>query len=150
MKIQLIDANDNSPTFDWHDIKLLVAEDVEPGTLIETLSASDLDSSVYGDVTYSLKGFGSEKFELDTKTGELRVSRSCLKGICLDHERQKMYSLTLEAMDGGGKVATANVIVEITDVNDHAPIFPVPEYRRFLEDGSLELLPPLRVHVSFR
>ena len=39
-----------------------------------------------------------------------------------------MYELPILATDGGGKLDWATVRLMVTDVNDNAPVFQLPEY----------------------
>ena len=89
-----------------------------------TLNATDLDSGVFGQVTYVL-GTETEDFSLDPKTGVLIVSRE------LDRESQEFYDLTIRVVDGNlnkSLSSFANVRVRILDVNDVALIFTSKEY----------------------
>lgn len=65
----------------------------------------------------------------------------------VDYEKQKSYSLTLEAKDGGGRVATVNILIHLSDVNDNAPIFEVSEYRRTVREGATTFQPQFFVRV---
>lgn len=67
----------------------------------------------------------------------------------LNYEQQLSYSLTLEAKDGGNKTTTANILVNVIDVNDNAPEFEQTEYRRNLREGSTSFQPPFFVKVIF-
>jgi hypothetical protein len=66
----------------------------------------------------------------------------------LDYETQKSYSLTFEARDGGGRVSTVNLFVEVEDVNDNAPVFEQREYSRTVREGATSFQPQLYVRVS--
>lgn len=66
----------------------------------------------------------------------------------LDYETQKSYSLTFEARDGGGRVSTANLFVEVEDVNDNTPVFEQKEYSRTVREGATNFQPQLFVRVS--
>jgi hypothetical protein len=77
----------------------------------------------------------------------------CLQLLCplitgLDYETQKSYSLTFEAQDGGGRVSTANLFLEVEDVNDNAPVFEQKEYSRTVREGATSFQPQLFVRVS--
>nr|CAD7590794.1 unnamed protein product [Timema genevievae] len=77
-----------------------------------------------------LEGTGSRDFEVvDSFEGALRIS----------------YSLTFEAHDGGGRVATVNLFVEVEDVNDNAPVFEESKYTRTVREGATSFEPQLFV-----
>ncbi|GIY13277.1 cadherin-87A [Caerostris extrusa] len=111
-----------SSLFENDQYTLHVSENVAPGTSVFTLFANDNDSGIFGKVTYSLKGFGSDKFEVIPDTGEIIVS-DCGQITCLDYEAQKSYSLTYEAQDGGGRVTAVNLFMEVSDANDNPSSF---------------------------
>ena len=74
VRLSLADANDNSPTFESGLFRLRVREDAPAGSLIAPLAASDRDSGIFGTLTYSLKGFGAERFRTDSVHGGIYVS----------------------------------------------------------------------------
>lgn len=79
-----------------------VVENSSPGLLISRLSATDADSGAYGQLRYELRGFGAERFAVNSSTGDLSVA-VCGLATCLDYEEQDSYTLTYTAIDGGGK-----------------------------------------------
>lgn len=66
----------------------------------------------------------------------------------MDFEKQKSYSLNLEAKDGGGRITTVNILVQLADVNDNAPVFELTEYRRTVREGAVTFQPQFFVRVS--
>ncbi|XP_074596109.1 cadherin-87A-like isoform X2 [Brevipalpus obovatus] len=163
INMTLVDTNDNYPQFDRPEYHAKVLENQVPQQVIYTIKASDSDSGNYGKITYHLKGFGSEKFHIDPESGQISVAQ-CLsdsyarnpsaKGHntdnanspnndCLDFETQPTYSLRIEAIDGGGKRATANLHIEIVDVNDNVPQFVRSVYVRELHERDSHISPPL-------
>ncbi len=67
--VLVTDANDNVPAFERSEFEFVVSEDAEPGTLVGQIVAGDADSGRFGQVEYSLRGFGAEKFQVDPITG---------------------------------------------------------------------------------
>lgn len=137
------DANDNSPMFGQETRHMEVEENAKFGYKIADISATDKDSGVYGEIMYSLKGFGSEIFKTDKKEGGLFVN-----GV-LDYEKRKSYSLTLVATDGGDRESTINLFVDIKDLNDNAPMFDALEYTRIIREGSTGFEPQFIIQVIF-
>lgn len=140
--MQLVDANDHSPEFSRAVYRLSVPEDAQIGQKFGDVRANDDDSGVLGELTYSLRGFGADKFHTDSQNGGIYVAMG------LDYETQKSYSLTLEAKDGGGKVSTVNVLIELEDVNDNEPIFEQSEYTRIVREGAVSLDPQMFVRAT--
>lgn len=166
INMTLVDTNDNYPQFDRPEYHAKVLENQVPEQTIYTIKASDADSGDYGKITYHLKGFGSEKFHIDSESGQISVA-PCLSNSytrnpningfkshhadspneCLDSETQPTYSLRIEAIDGGGKRATANLHIEIVDVNDNSPQFVRSVYVRELHERDSHISPPLMLRA---
>lgn len=142
VNVKLLDMNDNAPVFDLPQYKFNVLENSEIGMKIGNITAKDKDYGIFGEIEYSLAGFGSNVFKADKILGGLYVAGK------LDYEVQKSYSLTMLAKDGGGKGTSVSVFVDVLDVNDNAPIFEMPEYSRTIRDGATSFEPQLIVRVS--
>ncbi|XP_035613771.2 protocadherin gamma-A11-like [Oncorhynchus keta] len=129
--VTVLDANDNAPVFSQAVYKASLPENSPLGTLVITVSASDLDEGPNGEVMYDFDHVSDENnivFSLDHKTGELRVIGS------LDYEDESSYEMQISAKDGLGLASSSTLIIEITDVNDNAPVIylqsltnPMPE-----------------------
>lgn len=150
--VNVQDANDNSPYFVTDQFTIQIPESVSANTVIQTITATDRDSDLYGEISYTLSGFEAKKFKLNTRTGEIMIA-DCGQPQCLDYESESAYSLTYEARDGGGKFATASLIIEVLDTNDHAPVFSEKIYRRELITDNLNqkqnyISPPLVVKAK--
>ncbi|XP_024085574.1 cadherin-23-like [Cimex lectularius] len=133
--VNILDANDNSPIFNQSSYSFTIPENFTVGSMIANITASDIDSGEFGTITYSLRGFGTNKFSTNPKTGNLYLSNK------VDYEKQKSYSLSLEAKDGGGRVSTVAVLVTLTDVNDNPPIWEMPQYQRTVREGATSFQP---------
>ncbi|XP_037778261.1 cadherin-23-like [Penaeus monodon] len=147
VNVTVSDANDNSPEFRQPSYRYNVSESVARGTLVSTLKATDADSGVFGEISYALKGFGAEKFRVDERSGDIYIA-NCGIDVCLDYERQKTYSLTYSATDGGGKVTSVNIFINVQDENDNVPEFAKREYRRTVDEGAAAFDPPLFVKAT--
>ncbi|XP_036379481.1 protocadherin gamma-A11-like isoform X16 [Megalops cyprinoides] len=129
--VTVLDANDNIPVFSQDVYKVSVPENSPVGAVVVTVSATDVDEGANGDVTYEFSRISDdarELFALDKTTGEIRIT-----GI-IDFEAKSTYELRIEGKDGAGLASEAKVIIEITDVNDNAPVIflkslnnPIPE-----------------------
>nr|XP_027324124.2 protocadherin gamma-A5-like [Anas platyrhynchos] len=118
IRVSVLDANDNAPVFSQAVYAVRVPEDVPVSSTLLTLTATDADEGLNGDVKYSFKEFStkaSKMFYLDPETGSIRLLRS------LDFEEGDSYDLQVQARDGGGLSDTAAVSISVSDVNDNAP-----------------------------
>ncbi|XP_015205228.2 protocadherin alpha-7-like isoform X21 [Lepisosteus oculatus] len=117
----VLDINDNAPVFDQQKYSVTLRENVPLGTFVVRVNASDLDDDINGEVEYSFgstfRSRVSELFDLDSKTGEVRV-----KGM-IDFEEKRAYEINIQASDKGlvPLVTHCNVFVKIEDVNDNRP-----------------------------
>ncbi|XP_068021779.1 protocadherin beta-15-like [Melanerpes formicivorus] len=118
IRIVVLDANDNTPTFSREVYEVQLDENSPPGQLVVTVAATDPDEGSYGKVQYAFTQTldGSQQlFDLNPDTGQIRVTGK------LDFEETQSYEMMVEVTDGGGLSAHCKVIVEVVDVNDHAP-----------------------------
>ncbi|XP_073342842.1 protocadherin gamma-C5-like isoform X2 [Pagrus major] len=119
--IKILDVNDNAPVFDEPVKRVRLLENVTRGTLVTKLNATDADSGNNGDISFLFSKYTPENvrslFSVDPKSGEIRV-----KGV-VDYEKAAAYHITVQARDGGSPAmeGSCNVIVDVIDVNDHAP-----------------------------
>uniref|UniRef100_A0A8P4KMC7 Cadherin domain-containing protein n=1 Tax=Dicentrarchus labrax TaxID=13489 RepID=A0A8P4KMC7_DICLA len=129
--VTVLDANDNAPVFSQAVYKArLLPENSPLDTLVITVSATDADEGMYGEVTYGFDHVSNENqmFSLNPKTGEVTVVGS------IDYEKESSYEMQISAKDGLGLASHATLIIEITDKNDNAPVIylkslsnPIPE-----------------------
>ncbi|XP_034400127.1 protocadherin beta-15-like [Cyclopterus lumpus] len=129
--IIVLDANDNAPVFTEAVYKATLPENSAINTLVITVSASDADEGVNGEVTYEFSRLSDKSrkmFSLNEKTGEIIVTGN------IDYEEGSKYEVIVQAKDGYGLSSEAKVIIDITDVNDNAPMVylksltsPIPE-----------------------
>ncbi|XP_061537153.1 protocadherin Fat 3a isoform X3 [Phycodurus eques] len=118
--ITVLDINDNPPVFERRDQLVTIPEDVAVGTKILTVYAASKDIGTNAEITYSIRS-GNEhgKFSIHSLSGAIIVAQS------LDYETCRDYFLTVEAQDGGTPPLSAitTVKINVTDVNDNAPMF---------------------------
>ncbi|KAF3838392.1 hypothetical protein F7725_010160 [Dissostichus mawsoni] len=115
----VLDANDNSPVFTESVYTGTLPENSPMKTPVITVSASDADEGVNGEVTYEFSRLSDKSqklFLLDEKTGDITVTGE------IDYEEGSKYEVFVEAKDGYGLSSEAKVIIDITDVNDNAPM----------------------------
>ncbi|XP_045887418.1 protocadherin gamma-B2-like [Micropterus dolomieu] len=129
--VTVLDANDNAPVFSQAVYKTSLPENSPPDTIVISVSATDADEGVNGDVTYQFGHVSDEDvniFSIDPKTGEIRVTGP------IDFEEMSSFEIRVKAKDGLGLTSYAKVIIDVTDINDNAPVIylkslsdPIPE-----------------------
>ncbi|TRY82317.1 hypothetical protein DNTS_005143 [Danionella cerebrum] len=129
--VTVLDANDNAPVFSQSVYKVSLPENSPLDTVVLTVSATDADEGQNGEVTYEfghISEIDATIFTLNPKTGQI-----CLTGT-LDYEEENLFELPIQATDRLGLVSYSTVVVEVSDVNDNAPIIivkslniPIPE-----------------------
>lgn len=110
------------PVFDSSSYSYSVAEDAATSTAVGKVSATDSDQ---GDaVSYSVTaGNDAGKFAIGSSNGQITVADA------LDYETASSYTLTVEASDGRGGMATTTVAIAVTDVAENsAPSFGSSSY----------------------
>ncbi|XP_037950631.1 cadherin-87A [Teleopsis dalmanni] len=76
IKITVVDANDNKPTFEQDSYSTTISEAAVPGQYITTITAKDADSGMFGEagIRYSLTGAGAELFHVNEVTGVITLA----------------------------------------------------------------------------
>ncbi|XP_029918477.1 protocadherin gamma-A2-like [Myripristis murdjan] len=114
--ITVLDANDNAPVCSKPEYKASVTENSPVGTVITTVSATDIDKGNNGKVSYIIpKSEEAGNFEIEVYTGVLTLAGN------LDYEKRKFYELDVQVVDQGGLSDACKVIVEVIDANDNKP-----------------------------
>uniref|UniRef100_A0A672QNN4 Protocadherin-16 n=1 Tax=Sinocyclocheilus grahami TaxID=75366 RepID=A0A672QNN4_SINGR len=118
--ITITDVNDNPPVFGRAEYIVSLSEGAAAGTEVLRVTATDPDSAPYAEVQYSISSGDEMKlFSVDQWTGALRLQRP------LDRERQISHVVIVQASDGHGNFALAPISVEVKDINDNRPYFPI-------------------------
>ncbi|XP_026212888.1 protocadherin alpha-8-like [Anabas testudineus] len=128
LEINILDVNDNYPSFSTNSQNIEIAESTLPGTKFLVLSAYDADVGKNGISTYKLSQ--NDHFSLSVNKGE-SVSAELVLQRHLDREKQPVIKLTLTAVDGGTppKSGTSQIIIHVLDNNDNTPNFTKPLYK---------------------
>ncbi|KAK6169010.1 hypothetical protein SNE40_020141 [Patella caerulea] len=146
ISITVTDINDNAPVFNNSQYSTEIAENSNIDTYLITVTAEDLDaSSPNKDVFYIIKSGGSDKFSINSSSGEIRVAGS------LDRETKTKYGLVIEGVDRGtpALTGTTTVSVLVTDVNDESPtINPSSDRVSINETNQLGLLYTIKANDS--
>lgn len=118
--ITVDDLNDNKPIFTENVYTSKIKESVGVGTYVLKVSASDRDAGSNAEIAYKFtSGTNQDYFSLDVNSGVLTTAKK------LDYETIQAYSFTVTAEDKGSpkNTDTAQVNIEILNVDDNAPKF---------------------------
>ncbi|KAI8439844.1 hypothetical protein MSG28_001313 [Choristoneura fumiferana] len=123
--IEVEDVNDMAPWPERAAYAAAVLEHCAGGTRVAVVRAEDADASpTPSNITYSIvAGNPDGLFSIDEHTGEIVTT-----GRTLDREATPRHALEVSCSDGELS-STARVLVQLLDINDHAPAFP----QRFYE-----------------
>uniref|UniRef100_A0A9J8BR92 FAT atypical cadherin 4 n=1 Tax=Cyprinus carpio carpio TaxID=630221 RepID=A0A9J8BR92_CYPCA len=119
--INVVDSNDNPPTFESSFYFTPVTKSVKVGTKLLKVTAHDhKDFGMNSEIEYAVSGGNSSsKFRLDKQTGSVTVASS------LTADTNKVYLLEITASDKGNPPLSAKTTVKIavTEENHHTPEF---------------------------
>lgn len=132
LSIVVVDSNDVTPVFDPSFYFVTTAESTTIGTTVLTVTATDGDAGVNGQITYSITGG-------DTNSDFRMNGASIIINKALDFEMVSMYSLAVTATDGGGLHSSVTAVIDITNLNDNNPVFSPSIYTvNYDEDLALD------------
>ncbi|XP_058505680.1 protocadherin gamma-C5-like [Solea solea] len=119
----ITDVNDNPPVFSQSSYNVYLKENGVPGSILYSVSASDLDFGDNAKISYSI---------LDSKVQDVSVSSyvyinsdngSIYSMHSFDYEKLKVFQIQVQAKDQGSPSLSSNATVHvfILDQNDNAP-----------------------------
>ncbi|XP_051766315.1 protocadherin gamma-C5-like isoform X19 [Ctenopharyngodon idella] len=121
--VNILDVNDNPPVFSERVYSVYIKENSAPGSILASVTASDLDTGENAKLVYSV---------LDTNTRDVSVSSyvyinsengSIFSMHSFDYENMKVFHIIVLAKDNGSPSLSSNATVHvfILDQNDNAP-----------------------------
>ncbi|RWS28186.1 protocadherin-15 precursor-like protein [Leptotrombidium deliense] len=129
MTIHLMDINDNAPK-----LPQMSAVQIEAGEgtrFVARLAAKDVDEIDKGRIVYSIhhvSNNGKEKFRINADTGEITTIGKLIAG--------QQYSITVQAMDTGNKVAQSILdVFVVPGPNRGGPTFVKERYEVDISEG---------------
>ncbi|XP_062443263.1 protocadherin Fat 2 [Rhea pennata] len=133
--VSVVDLNEYLPVFLAPEYVAIVKEDVAVGTEVLNLSILTRDNTENTDIKYEIvNGNDHGKFQLNSNTGALYINGS------LDFEASHEYYLSIEGTRKGSASLSdvTMVVINITDINDHAPEFiQDPYFADIREDAAV-------------
>ncbi|XP_032076306.1 protocadherin beta-16-like [Thamnophis elegans] len=118
ININVLDNNDNFPLFSKSEYKARIKENLPKGTPVIKVEATDLDLGSNAQILYLFHQVPeriNNLFHLNEITGEITVWGD------IDYEKEKSYSMSIRATDGGGLPGQCDVLIEVEDENDNPP-----------------------------
>uniref|UniRef100_A0A3P8ZVF3 FAT atypical cadherin 1b n=1 Tax=Esox lucius TaxID=8010 RepID=A0A3P8ZVF3_ESOLU len=134
VQVAVISSNLHNPFFSSNDGIVELLENSPVGTLVSQVTATDEDPGVYGEVTYYIVNDNAKDRFTISEHGEIFTVEN------LDRENviDRLVSISLMAIDGGGKLGFTSLNVILTDVNDNYPQFGQVEYAVSIPQGLRE------------
>uniref|UniRef100_A0A6Q2Z7J2 Protocadherin-16 n=1 Tax=Esox lucius TaxID=8010 RepID=A0A6Q2Z7J2_ESOLU len=130
--VTIQDINDNAPVFNQSRYHAIISENLQQGSNILQVFASDTDQGDNGLVLYEINRRQSDPesyFIIDSHTGIITLNKP------LDFEMRRVHELVVQARDNATQpeVTNAFVTIHVRDYNDNQPTMTII----FLsEDGS--------------
>ncbi|XP_036407277.1 protocadherin-10b isoform X1 [Megalops cyprinoides] len=137
VEIEIVDINDNPPSFPETDITVEISESATPGTRFPLESAFDPDVGTNALRTYEITT--NNYFYLDVQQqGDGNKFAELVLEKPLDREQQAVHRYVLTAVDGGlpQRTGTALLVVKVLDSNDNVPVFDQSVYTVSLPENS--------------
>ncbi|XP_055082382.1 protocadherin-10-like isoform X3 [Periophthalmus magnuspinnatus] len=137
VEVEILDVNDNSPSFPWTEFNLDISESATPGSRFPLESAQDLDVGSNSLRTYLLSVNEHFLLDIQTRSDGSKFAELVLQSP-LDREQQSTHQMVLTAVDGGApeKSGTAQIDITVLDANDNAPVFDQSFYRVRLPENA--------------
>ncbi|XP_041707847.1 protocadherin-10b isoform X3 [Coregonus clupeaformis] len=136
VEIEVVDINDNPPSFPETDITVEISESAVPGTRFPLESAFDPDVGSNALRTYDITTNNYFYLDVQTQTDGNKFAELVLEKP-LDREQQASHRYVLTAVDGGQppRTGTALLVVKVLDSNDNVPVFDQPVYSVSLQEN---------------
>lgn len=129
--INVTDANTHRPVIEKTPYSVVISEDTPVGSTILVIEATDADVGENARITFAMDDV--PEFKIDPHSGAISVIKP------LDREKVAGYTVIVTAMDNGRPPLTdsANVEIEISDVNDNPPVFKQATFNAKVSEDTL-------------
>ncbi|XP_029113084.1 protocadherin alpha-8-like isoform X3 [Scleropages formosus] len=149
VEINILDINDNSPSFRDELQSVNIPENTAPGVKFPLGGAFDSDVGKNAVKTYKLSP--NEHFSLALNSGgEHTISPELVLQKPLDREKQSVIELILTAVDGGTppRSGSSEIIINVLDNNDNIPVFTSPLYKARIFENVRRGTPVITVNAT--
>ncbi|XP_029106946.1 protocadherin gamma-A11-like [Scleropages formosus] len=135
--VEILDINDNTPSFPTKEITLNISEGAPLGAHFILSSALDRDVGINGLQRYTLKPTTHFNLKEQTHADGSKYVEMVLQSP-LDREKQAQMFLTLTAADGGNpqRTGSVNILINVLDANDNAPVFTQAVYKATVVENA--------------
>ncbi|XP_042275790.1 protocadherin alpha-8-like [Thunnus maccoyii] len=135
--VEVLDVNDHSPSFKTKESRLEISESVLPGLRLQLQAAHDPDVGQFSVQEYKLSPNDHFRLEVKDRGKDGKIPILVLMKT-LDRETKNSHKLLLTATDGGkpNKSGTAEINVDVLDVNDNMPVFTEDAYSVLLDENA--------------
>ncbi|KFQ54915.1 Protocadherin beta-15, partial [Nestor notabilis] len=132
--VEVVDVNDNAPELVVSSFSSPLPENALPGTVVALFTVRDRDAGANGRISCALEDQLSVSLQPAYKNYFELVTVSAL-----DREEMARYILTVTAADAGSPplTTTHTFTVDISDVNDNAPVFNQTSYTMYVRENSV-------------
>ncbi|XP_075397840.1 protocadherin gamma-A2 isoform X16 [Tenrec ecaudatus] len=132
--VTVLDVNDNAPEFYMTSVTSSVPEDAPPGTVTALFNVHDKDSGQNALIQCSLPEDLPFKLERSVDNYYRLVTTKPL-----DREQISLYNISVTAKDEGNPPLSSNaqVLLQVTDINDNPPAFLQTSYSAYIPENNL-------------
>ena len=143
--VTIVDSNDHPPSLAEAEYVFAHPENEPVSAFVGNITATDEDSGLNGELTFSISFNGSSlcsedlPFQVEKISDTTATIRTCLS---LDYEMRAYYTFTVEVCDSApiAMCTSAAVRVNVTDRNDNPPVFPAAPYTATIPETDSSLL----------
>ncbi|XP_027133960.1 protocadherin alpha-8 isoform X34 [Larimichthys crocea] len=137
VRVEVLDINDNSPSFPEKETTLEISENVLPGARFQLKASRDRDSGHFSVQQYKLSQTDHFRLEVKDKGDDGKIPILVVQK-SLDRETTGSHSLVLTALDGGKppKSGDMNILIHVLDINDNTPVFSQDVYSVTLKENA--------------
>ncbi|XP_049685689.1 protocadherin gamma-B5-like isoform X11 [Accipiter gentilis] len=144
VEVEVLDVNDNAPEVTLTSVSSPVPEDAPAGTVVALVKVRDRDSGENGQVSCELSGEAPLSI-VASSGGSYKV----VTASALDREQAAEHRVAVVARDRGSPALSsrAALVLEVSDVNDNAPVFEEAAYSAYVAENNAAGAPVLRVRA---
>uniref|UniRef100_A0A3B4ZAP7 Cadherin domain-containing protein n=1 Tax=Seriola lalandi dorsalis TaxID=1841481 RepID=A0A3B4ZAP7_SERLL len=143
INVIITDVNDNPPVFTQPSYNVYLKENGVPGSILYSVSASDLDFGENAKISYSILDSKIKNECCSLKIKEIEGGKTVPELVLekpLDREKKAVHKILLTALDGGNPVrsGTSQITISVLDINDNFPVFEKNVYKVTLGEKSVK------------